>query len=188
VSTPNGIGNCSSAFVRRARVEHRIAANDSAASCSGAVHVHLIPPRADRESWRARFIARDLMTKLWFAVAGLFLAFGVRELHSDDSYSLPGFLLAGFFLALAMLTSNGFFADHRGGWPTYVGLVVAFFALFFLGCALGDTFWGTPPPGPAWVLVGLTCMIAVSALVVGAKRHRLALQSSGVSLSRGVER
>ena len=120
------------------------------------------------------------MTRLWYAAASLLFAFGVHELHSDDSrYAIPGFLLSGFFLVIAALTGNGFFANHRGGWPTYVGLVVTFFALFFLGAAIGDALWGTPPPGPAWGFVGFTCLVAISALAIGARRHRSALAGRG---------
>jgi hypothetical protein len=116
-----------------------------------------------------------ILTNLWFFLAMVFLAFGWFGLREDKTNVIPGFILFAFFMVLAMVTKIGFFANHRGGWPTYVGLGVAFFALYFLGCALGDTFWGTPPDEGGWIVVSFTSVIAVSALLFGAVRHRRAV-------------
>jgi hypothetical protein len=137
------------------------------------------PPAVEPPRWMSAIAIR-----LWVLLACLFLAFGWRELQSGDkAFALPALLLVVFFLVLGSLTRHGVFANHRGGWPTYVGLFVAFFAIFFVGAALADAFWGTPPPRSVWFMVSFMCMVAGSALLVGARRHRDALLLSHSSAS-----
>ena len=123
---------------------------------------------------------------MWFVLSVFFMMGGGMS-ADKQAYpeALAAYVWAVCLMALSVAAQAGYFGRHRGGWPTYVGIGMAFLTLFAFCLKIGEQLWPTAPQPAAisWLGTILLALLSVHFLYLGWQRH---LQNSLTS-ERGIQ-
>jgi hypothetical protein len=119
-----------------------------------------------------RLTRQHLWTWLWSVLHLLSMVTALRALrHSMPADALYHGTCATYVLVLAALTARGVFTHHRGGWKTYLGLVLLFLGTASVAAEVGYYFWPVGPQLPFLYSSLLFLSLGALFLALGIRRH-----------------